>query len=389
MQRIKQEKRYRIFIDLQHKADAFPRARHQNKHDVIIWCSNDYLAQGHEPHVIQAMQDALRNYGGGSGGTRNISGTTDLHVQLEKRLARLHNKQAALLFTSGYVANETTLATLGQSHPHWAFISDAANHASMIHGMRAAKAEKHIFQHNDTDHLEAILATMPSDKPKMIVCESVYSMDGDFAPLKAITQLAQRYHALVYTDEVHAVGIYGTNGGGGAEKEGVMDAIDIVQGTLAKAFGVMGGYIAGNAQIIDFIRSTAPAFIFTTSLPPTVVAGALKALDHIRDNPHLRTRMLDKAQRMKKNLKQAGIPMLASPSHIIPIIIGDPSLCTQASQMLLEKGHYVQPVNYPTVPKKTERLRLTLTPKHTNAMIDDFTHAITHVWKTIGRHLKE
>ena len=329
------------------------------------------------------MQDALRNYGGGSGGTRNISGTTDLHVQLEQRLAQLHRKQAALLFTSGYVANETTLTTLGQSHPHWVFISDAANHASMIHGMRAAKAEKHIFRHNDTDHLEAILKKIPTERPKMIVCESVYSMDGDFAPLKAITQLARRYDALVYTDEVHAVGIYGKHGGGGAEKDGVMDDISIIQGTLAKAFGVMGGYIAGNEQIIDFIRSSAPAFIFTTSLPPTVAAGALKALDQLRDHPQLRTAMLDKAQRMKKNLKQAGIPMLPSPSHIIPIIIGDAALCTKTSQMLLEKGHYVQPVNYPTVPKKTERLRLTLTPKHTNAMIDDFTRAITDVWQTL------
>ena len=377
---IRKEKRYRVFIELHHLAEQFPYALHKHQQRVITWCSNDYLAQGHDPTVIKAMQDALETYGGGSGGTRNISGTTDLHVHLENQLAQLHGKEAALLFSSGYVANETTLATLGQSHPDWVFLSDAANHASMIHGIRATKAQKHIFRHNDTNHLESILQSLKPETPKLIVCESIYSMDGDCAPLQDIARLAKRYHALTYTDEVHAVGIYGRNGGGGAEQQNVMHHIDIIQGTLGKAFGTMGGYIASNAKIIDVIRSKAPAFIFTTSLPPAVVAGACQAIKNIAQNPQIRTDMLHKAERLKQKLQDAHIPMLPSQSHIIPIIIGDAEKCTTISQKLLAKGHYVQPVNYPTVARNSERLRVTLTPKHDESMLDAFVTELTAIW---------
>ncbi|MBC6497581.1 MAG: 5-aminolevulinate synthase [Alphaproteobacteria bacterium GM7ARS4] len=383
IQTIKDEERYRWFVNLYHQGEEFPYARLDTKRRVIIWCSNDYLGQGQNPHVIRTMQDALADHGGGSGGTRNISGTTNLHVDLEQEIAQLHKKEASLLFTSGYVANETTLTTIGRSHPHWIFLSDASNHASIIHGIRASHAQKHIFRHNDMKDLERHLRALPTQHPKMIVCESVYSMDGDFAPLEDIVTLAKRYNALLYVDEVHAVGLYGNEGGGGGERAHVMEHIDIIQGTLAKAFGVMGGYIAAQQSVIDFIRSTAPGFIFTTSLPPAIAAGALHAMQFLRHRPQLRAQLSQRADAMKRQLQTARIPFSPSPSHIIPIIVGDAQRCRHISDALLQQGHYVQPVNYPTVPKKTERLRVTLTPLHSEEMIRSFVSALQKIWRNI------
>ena len=385
--RVRSEGRYRVFAELERLAGEFPRALwHGPKGPVrvTVWCANDYLGMGQHPVVLDAMKDALDRHGAGAGGTRNISGTNTLHVRLEAELARLHNKDAALLFTSGYVANQAALSTLADLLPGCIVFSDALNHASMIHGIRASKAERRIFRHNDPQHLEELLAAAPLDAPKLLAFESVYSMDGDIAPLERFCDLARRYRALTYLDEVHAVGMYGQRGAGVAERDGVMDRIDIVEGTLGKAFGVVGGYIAAAAPIVDAIRSHAPGFIFTTALPPAVAAGAYASVRYLAQHDELRQQHQERASRLKAQLKRAGIPTLPSESHIVPVLVGDPRLCKAASDALLEHhAIYVQPINYPTVPKGTERLRLTPSPLHDDHMIDELMDSLCAVWRQL------
>ncbi|MBJ7448321.1 MAG: 5-aminolevulinate synthase [Brevundimonas sp.] len=385
VEQVKGEGRYRVFADLKRVRGQFPLARRRREdgteQDVVVWCSNDYLGMGQHPEVLGAMQAEIDSVGAGAGGTRNISGTTRSAVDLEAELASWHQKEAALLFTSGYVANEATLTTLQRILPGLITFSDSLNHASMIAGIRNGGGERHIFAHNDLVHLEALLAAAPIDVPKLIAFESVYSMDGDIADLAGTIALAKKYNALTYLDEVHAVGLYGATGAGVAERDGVLDGIDIVECTLGKAIGVMGGYIAADAVIIDAVRSWASGFIFTTSLPPALTAGALASVRHLKANGALREAHQERAATLKARFAAAGIPVLPSVSHIVPVHVGNPVHCKMISDMLLEQyGVYVQPINYPTVPKGTERLRFTPSPNHTDAMMDDLVKAMDALW---------
>jgi 5-aminolevulinate synthase len=393
LRRLHDEGRYRVFAELERIVGAFPRARlhreGQPPRDVTVWCSNDYLAMGQHPAVVEAMRQAIDAQGSGAGGTRNISGTNTLHAALERELAALHQKQAALVFTSGYVANETTLQTLGALLPGCELYSDALNHASMIAGIRHSGAVRRIFRHNDVAHLEELLAGADPSTPKIVAFESVYSMDGDVSPIGEICDVAHRYGALTYLDEVHAVGMYGARGAGVAERDGALGRVDIVQGTLAKAFGVVGGYIASTAATIDFVRSCGSGFIFTTSLPPAIAAAALASVRHVSAHPDLRARHQERAASLKRKLAVAGLPVMDSASHIVPVFVGDAALCKQASDLLLERhAIYVQPINYPTVARGTERLRLTPTPLHGDDDMARLVAALQDVWQTLGLGLR-
>ncbi len=385
---LKTEGHYRHFANLKRHAGRLPKATLKTpigEKEIIIWCSNDYLGMGQHRVVLQAMHDAIDSCGAGAGGTRNISGTTRYHIDLEESLADLHQKESALLFTSGYISNEATLSTLPKLLPNCVIFSDAMNHASMIRGINAGKCEKKIFKHNDAAHLERLLKETPLNQAKVIAFESVYSMDGDIAPIAQIIKLAQKYQALTYLDEVHAVGMYGPRGGGVAEEHGLMDQIDIIEGTLGKAYGVMGGYIAGSAALVDAIRSFASGFIFTTALPPALAAGARASIEHLKTSTIERSQQKERVTTTHQALTQAGIPFISTSSHIIPVMVGDPILCKKASDILLEDFDiYVQPINYPTVPRGTERLRLTPSPVHSDQDIADLATALQTVWKTLS-----
>ena len=385
---LKNEGRYRVFNDIKRTLGSFPNAIHysdSNEKEVSVWCSNDYLGMGQNKKVLSAMHEAIDSSGAGSGGTRNISGTSHYHVLLEKELADLHNKEGALLFTSGYISNEASLSTIASILPNCVVLSDELNHASMIQGIRNSKAERIIFKHNDPDHLDKILKTINPERPKLVAFESVYSMDGDIAPIKELCEVAKANNALTYLDEVHAVGMYGSRGGGIAEREGLMDELDIIEGTLAKAFGTMGGYIASNKNIIDVIRSFASSFIFTTSLPPAIAAGALASVKHLKESSIERKIHQERAKSLKEKLRQTGIIVMPSDSHIVPILVGDPVLCKKASDILLSDfSIYVQPINYPTVPKGKERLRITPSPLHDEKMIDYLVDSLKKVWRELN-----
>ncbi|TMK39432.1 MAG: 5-aminolevulinate synthase [Alphaproteobacteria bacterium] len=384
---LKRERRYRVFADLERKMGQFPHAfwnSPNGKHDVVFWCSNDYLGMGQHPKVIEAMCAAARRMGAGAGGTRNISGTNRALVELEAELAELHGKESALVFTSGYVSNHTGIATIARLLPDCLILSDALNHNSMIEGVRAAGCAKQIWRHNDLEHLEALLSRAPPDRPKLIVFESLYSMDGDVAPVGAICDLGERYGAMTYLDEVHAVGMYGSRGAGIAERDGVMARIDVIEGTLAKAFGTLGGYIAGRSALVDAVRSHAPGFIFTTALPPAVAAAATASIAHLKISGAERAGQRAAVAATKAALREAGLPVLATETHIVPVMIGDPDLCKQASDLLLEEhGIYVQPINYPTVPRGTERLRITPTPAHDARLVGQLADALVAVWRKL------
>ena len=388
---LKTEGRYRVFADLERDAGKFPAAiNYQGDEiaDVTVWCSNDYLGMGQSTVVMDAMHKAIDKCGAGAGGTRNISGTNHYHVLLEQELAKLHKKEAGLIFTSGYVANLTTLSTIGQMLPDCVIISDALNHNSMIAGIKHSRSEKMIFKHNDLEDLERKLKKVNSHQPKMIAFESVYSMDGDISPIKEICDLAEKYNALTFLDEVHAVGLYGSHGAGVAERDGIMDRIDIIQGTMAKGFGVVGGYIAGSASLCDFIRSYGDGFIFSSSMPPAVAAGCLASVKYVKEHNELREQHQERASTLKQRLSDVGIPVMPTETHIVPVIVGDPVLCKQASdELMFNHGVYVQPINYPTVPRGTERLRFTPTPLHNDELMDHLVKALKKVWGQLG--LKE
>jgi 5-aminolevulinate synthase len=381
---VREENRYRVFANLERLAGEFPYARNHGPgpERVVVWCSNDYLAQGQNPVVLKALSEAAARMGSGSGGTRNISGTHHLHVGLERELADLHGKEAALLFTSGYVSNSATLSLIGTLLPNCVIFSDSLNHASMIDGIRQSGCEKRIFRHNDTTHLEQLLRAAGPHKPKLIAFESVYSMDGDFAPISRICDLADRYNAMTYLDEVHAVGLYGERGGGVSERDGQAHRLTVIEGTLAKAFGCMGGYIAGSATLVDAVRSLAPGFIFTTSLPPAITAAALTSVRYVKRHADLRRRHQERAQRLKRLLELARVPFMPSPSHIVPVLVGCANRAKRITDLLMmERGIYVQPINYPTVPKGTERLRLTPSPAHTDQHMDELVSALVIAWR--------
>jgi 5-aminolevulinate synthase len=383
--RLHSEGRYRVFIDILRNKGAFPNARcfagHNGPKPITVWCSNDYLAMGQHPAVIAAMEEALHDVGAGSGGTRNIGGNTHYHIELERELADLHGKQGALLFTSGYVSNDATLSTLAKLLPGCIIFSDELNHASMIAGIRNSGCEKQVWRHNDLAHLEELLAAADPAAPKLIAFESVYSMDGDVAPIHAICDLADTYNALTYIDEVHAVGMYGPRGGGISDRDSAAERITIIEGTLGKAFGVMGGYIAADNRIIDCIRSYAPGFIFTTSLSPVLVAGALASVKHLKASVSERNGQQAAAESLKAMMREAGLPVMLSVTHIVPLMVGDPVRAKAISDILLaEYGVYVQPINYPTVPRGTERLRFTPGPMHTEAMMRELTAALVEIW---------
>ena len=392
LQALRDEGRYRVFADIRRDRGQFPAARHFSPggtQPITVWCSNDYLGMGQHPAVLAAMHAALDTAGAGSGGTRNISGTSHYHVELEAELADLHGKKAALLFTSAYVANDTTLATLQKLLPGCVVLSDEKNHASMIAGIRNGGGPKRIWRNNDLADLEAKLRELDPGRPKIVAFESVYSMDGSMAPIGAICDLAQEYGALTYLDEVHAVGLYGPRGGGLAERDRVMHRVDIVNGTLAKGFGIMGGYIAASTDICDAIRSYAPGFIFTTSLAPAIAAGAIASIRHLKASHAERERHQERVRALKGRLQAAGLPVMDNPSHIVPILVGDPVLAKRITDALLERfAIYVQPINYPTVPRGTERLRLTPSPQHSDADIDRLVAALGTLWMELGLPLE-
>ena len=385
LDKIRSEGRYRVFADLKRHRGRFPNATWTRPDgttaEVVVWCSNDYLAQGENPVVLDAMKSAIDEAGAGSGGTRNISGTTRYHVELELELADLHGKESALLFTSGYVSNEASLSTLYKILPGLIVFSDALNHNSMISGIRSGRGARHVFRHNDLAHLEELLAAADPAAPKLIAFESVYSMDGDIADIRGTVALAKKYGALTYIDEVHAVGMYGSRGAGVCERDGIMAEIDIIEGTLGKAFGVMGGYIAADAVIVDAIRSFADGFIFTTSVPPAIAAGAVASIRWLKEHNEVREMHQERAAALKARMEAAGLPVMPSVSHIVPVLVGDPVHCKMISDVLLEDhGVYVQPINYPTVPRGTERLRFTPSPAHTDEMMDNLVRALETLW---------
>jgi len=385
---LRKEGRYRIFADLERQAGNFPRATYHGSHgpsEVTVWCSNDYLGMGQHPSVLAAMHEAIDRCGAGAGGTRNISGTNHYHVMLERELADLHGKEDALLFTSGYVSNWAALGTLAARMPGCIVLSDASNHASMIEGIRHSRAQTRIFAHNDPNDLDRKLADIESGTPKLVAFESVYSMDGDFAPIAQLCDVAEAHGAMTYLDEVHAVGLYGPRGGGLAEREGLSERLTVIEGTLAKAFGTIGGYIAASAALCDFIRSFASGFIFTTSLPPHVTAGALTSIRHLKQSSAERTRIQERVALLRSRLDETGIPHMKNPSHIVPVMVGDPVLCKHISDLLLnEHAVYVQPINYPTVPRGTERLRITPSPLHSDADIEHLTESLAAIWSQLN-----
>jgi 5-aminolevulinate synthase len=384
IERLHDEGRYRVFIDILRTRGQYPNARcfgGNGPKPITVWCSNDYLCMGQHPIVVEAMESALHEVGAGSGGTRNISGNTHYHTELEAELADLHGKEAALLFTSGYVSNEAALSTIGKLLPGCVIFSDELNHASMIAGIKNSGCDKRVFRHNDLEHLEELLAAEDAETPKLIAFESVYSMDGDIAPIAAVCDLADKYNALTYLDEVHAVGMYGDHGGGVSEREGVARRITIIEGTLGKAFGIMGGYIAAEGTIIDCIRSYAPGFIFTTSLSPVLVAGALASVRHLKRSSEEREAQQQSAAMLKAKFAAAGLPLMPSVTHIVPLLVGCPVKAKRISDILLaEYGLYVQPINFPTVPRGTERLRFTPGPHHSAEMMDELTAALVEIW---------
>jgi len=391
--RVHDERRYRVFADLERIAGRFPHAVWHSENgprDVVIWCSNDYLGMGQHPKVVGAMVETATRAGTGAGGTRNIAGTNHPLVELEAELADLHGKDAALVFTSGYVSNQTGISTIGRLIPNCLILSDALNHNSMIEGIRQSGCERIVFRYSDLDHLEELLQAAAEKRPKLIACESLYSMDGDVAPINRICDLAEKYGAITYADEVHAVGMYGPRGGGVSERDGATHRIDVIEGTLGKAFGSLGGYIAASREICDAVRSYAPGFIFTTALPPAVCAATVAAIKHLKTSTWERERHQERAARVKSVLTAAGLPVMDSPTHIVPVMVGDPEKCKAASDLLLSAhGIYIQPINYPTVPKGTERLRIAPSPYHDDGLIDALAEALVEVWQELSLPLKQ